>query len=295
MVHTGKIRCLPPKRRQFILCKPNLSKPKAPVPGYHLIDMASSSPPPSDPEITAGASVDAAEVAHFEALAAQWWDPDGRFRPLHRLNPTRIAYVRDQAAARFHRDALAPEPLAGLSVLDIGTGGGLVAEPMARLGATVTGIDPSAKNIGTARAHTAQMGLTIDYRATTAEALAQNGNRFDIVLMLEVVEHVADLESFMAAGAAMLKPGGLMVAATLNRTLRAWALAIVGAEYVMRWLPIGTHDWNKFLTPEELAALMARHGVIPGEATGMIYNPVSGRWRVGSDTGVNYMLTGTKD
>ncbi len=262
---------------------------------YHVVDMTSSSQPPSDPAPVLGASVDAAEVAHFEALATQWWDPDGRFRPLHRLNPTRLAFVRDQAAAHFDRDALASEPLAGLAVLDIGTGGGLVAEPMARLGATVTGIDPSAKNIGTARAHAAQMGLDIDYQATTAEALATTEKRFDIVLMLEVVEHVADLESFMAAGAAVLKPGGLMVAATLNRTLRAWALAIVGAEYVMRWLPVGTHDWNKFITPQELAALMARHAVTPSEAAGVIYNPVSGRWRIGSDTGVNYMITGIKN
>jgi 2-polyprenyl-6-hydroxyphenyl methylase/3-demethylubiquinone-9 3-methyltransferase len=259
--------------------------------------MAPSSPSPSDPPTrpVSGASVDADEVAHFEALAAQWWDPDGRFRPLHRLNPTRLGFVRDHAATHFGRDALAPEPLAGLSVLDIGTGGGLVAEPMARLGATVTGIDPSAKNIGTARTHAAQMGLDIDYRATTAEALTAEDTRFDIVLMLEVVEHVADLESFMAAGAALLKPGGLMVAATLNRTLRAWALAIVGAEYVMRWLPVGTHDWNKFLTPRELAALMARHGIATGEATGVIYNPVSGRWRTGTDTAVNYMITGSRN
>lgn len=241
------------------------------------------------------ASIDAEEVAHFEAMAAEWWDPDGRFRQLHRFNPERVRFVRDRAAARFGRDPGGTRPLEGLTVLDIGTGGGIVAEPMARLGATVTGIDPSEKNIGTAQVHAGQMGLDIDYRATTAEELAASGARFDIVLALEVVEHVADLDAFMAAAATLVAPGGVMAAATLNRTLKSYALAIVGAEYVMRWLPVGTHDWNKFLTPAELTRLIEAHGLKVTDTAGMIYNPVTGRWRLGNDTGVNYLVFAEKN
>ncbi len=248
--------------------------------------------PPTD---RPSGSVDAAEVAHFEALAAEWWDPDGRFRQLHRFNPERVRFVRDRAAARFGRDAEAPTPLAGLRVLDVGTGGGIVAEPMARLGAAVTGIDPSEKNVGIARAHAAQSGLAIDYRATTAEDLAAAGERYDLVLALEVVEHVADIEAFMDAAAALVAPGGAFAAGTLNRTLRSWLLAIVGAEYVMRWLPVGTHDWNKFLTPAELANLFAARGLSVTDACGMVYNPVSGRWRLADDTGVNYLMFAVRD
>ena len=266
--------------------------------------MALSSDTPAAEAPAHGSTVDAAEVARFAALAAEWWDPDGRFRPLHRFNPERVRYIRDHAVARFQRDAQArferdatatTTPLAGLRVLDIGTGGGLVAEPMARLGATVTGIDPAEKNIGTARAHADQMGLAIDYRVTTAEDLAATGAQFDIVLAMEVVEHVADTRAFFDAIGALTAPGGMVVAATLNRTLRAYALAIVGAEYVMRWLPVGTHDWHKFLTPDELAALMAGGGLIARETMGLVYNPITGRWRLGRDTGVNYLIYAEKD
>ena len=258
--------------------------------------LSSDTPPaPAAEAPTRGTTVDAAEVARFAALAAEWWDPDGRFRPLHRFNPERVRFIRDHAATRFGRDAAGATPLAGLRVLDIGTGGGLVAEPMARLGASVTGIDPAEQNIGTARTHAGQMGLTIDYQATTAEDLAATGAQFDIVLAMEVVEHVADTHAFFDAIGALTAPGGMVVAATLNRTLRAYALAIVGAEYVMRWLPVGTHDWHKFLTPIELAALMAGGGLIARETMGLVYNPISGRWRLGRDTGVNYLIYAEKD
>jgi len=237
------------------------------------------------------ASVDAAEVAGFEALAGGWWDPDGPFRPLHRFNPVRIGFIRDEACARFRRDPLAERPLGGLSLLDIGTGGGLVAEPLARLGAEVTGIDPAQKNIAVARAHAETMGLAIAYRDCAAETLAAEGAKFDIVLALEVVEHVADLASFLAAAAALVKPGGLFIASTLNRTTRAYATAIVGAEYVLRWLPRGTHDWSKFLTPEELGAALTAAGLAPGTPRGLSFNPLTATWRVSNDTGVNYVLT----
>lgn len=258
--------------------------------------MAPSSPisPDNPPGPATGVTVDAAEIARFEAMAAEWWDPEGRFRPLHRFNPERVRFVRDHACIRFGRKAEAEGPLAGLSLLDIGTGGGLVAEPMARLGAAVTGIDPSQKNIAIARAHAAKMGLAIDYRATTAEALAAEGARFDIVLAMEVVEHVADVGAFLDAIATLVKSGGMAVLATLNRTMRSYALAIIGAEYVMRWLPVGTHDWNKFLAPSELSALLGKRGLVPGNPAGLIYNPLSGRWRPGADTGVNYLIAADK-
>lgn len=257
--------------------------------------MASASDTPPGPGPARDATIDPEEIARFEALAAEWWNPDGRFRQLHRLNPERLRFIRDRAAARFGREAEAPRPLEGLSVLDIGCGGGLVAEPLARLGARVTGLDPSEKNVGTARAHARGMGLDIAYRAATAEALAAEGARFDLVLMLEVIEHVADVDAFMDAAVALTRPGGALVAATLNRTLKSFALAILGAEYVMRWLPVGTHDWNRFLTPEELSALMTARGLTVRDVTGLIYNPLTTRWRQGSDTGVNYMIFAVKD
>jgi 2-polyprenyl-6-hydroxyphenyl methylase/3-demethylubiquinone-9 3-methyltransferase len=242
--------------------------------------------------------VDPSEVARFEALAAEWWDPDGRFKTLHRFNPERVRFVRDQACAHFGPvrtgTTTDSQPFSGLDLLDIGTGGGLVAEPMARLGARVTGIDPSTKNIGIAQAHARQMALDITYRAVTAEALARETARFDIVIMLEVVEHVADVAAFFEAATALVKPGGMLVAATLNRTVKSYALAIVGAEYVMRWLPIGTHDWNKFLTPDELSAHVQACGLTVQNVAGMIYNPLTGRWRTGTDTSVNYMLSALK-
>ena len=235
-------------------------------------------------------SVDAAEVARFAAMAAEWWDPDGKFRPLHKLNPARVRFIRDRACARFGRDPSAPRPLDGLRLIDIGCGGGLVCEPMARLGAAVTGLDAGAETIGIARTHAEAVGLEIDYRAETAEALVASGERFDVVLSLEVVEHVADVEGFVAACCTLAKPGGLIVMSTLNRTARAFATAIVGAEYVMRWLPRGTHDWRKFLRPSELSGSLTRAGARVEEVAGITYNPFFDEWRVSGDVSVNYMI-----
>ena len=239
-------------------------------------------------------TVDAAEVAGFEAIAAEWWDPGGKFRPLHRLNPIRVRYIRDHVCAHFDRPDTAAKPFGGLSLLDIGTGGGLVAEPMARLGAEVTAIDPSQRNIAIARSHATAMGLDIDYRAATAEELAAENKGFDIVLALEVVEHVADLGLFLQSASTLVKPGGVFFAATLNRTARAFALAIIGAEYVLGWLPRGTHDWNKFVKPDELTAAMKGSGLGDGTISGLVYNPVTGNWRLGGDTAVNYIVFASK-
>jgi 2-polyprenyl-6-hydroxyphenyl methylase/3-demethylubiquinone-9 3-methyltransferase len=259
---------------------------------------SSFTPTPAPQAGPANPTVDAEEVTRFEALAAEWWDPDGCFKALHRFNPERIRFVRDQACAHFDsvraRAVTDTQPFSGLNILDIGTGGGLVAEPMTRLGARVTGIDPSAKNIGTAQAHARQMGLDITYREATVEALAQESATFDLVIMLEVIEHVADTVAFFDAATALVKPGGMLIAATLNRTIKSYALAIVGAEYVMRWLPIGTHHWNKFLTPNELSAHVRACGLSVQTVMGMIYNPLSGQWRTGTDTSVNYMLSAIK-
>jgi 2-polyprenyl-6-hydroxyphenyl methylase/3-demethylubiquinone-9 3-methyltransferase len=265
----------------------------------YVIEMpASSDNPPGpgeDPSDGAGApSVDTAEIAGFEALAAQWWDPDGPFRPLHRFNPARVGFIRDHAAAHHGRSPQTDRPLDGLALLDIGTGGGLVAEPMVRLGAQVTGIDPSAKNIGIAGAHAAAMGLEITYRAASAERLAEEGAGFDIVLALEVVEHVADLGAFMGAASQLVRPGGICITATLNRTARAYALAIIGAEYVMAWLPRGTHDWNKFVTPAELTAAMKASGLRAKTVSGIVFSPLTASWRIGTDTGVNYIVAAEK-
>jgi len=239
-------------------------------------------------------SVDAAEIARFSALAEEWWDPLGQFRPLHRLNPLRLAYVRDRAAAHFGRDPKAGRPLAGLSLLDIGCGGGLLCEPLARLGARVVGIDASERNIAIARAHAAQGGLALDYRAATAEALAREGRRFDIVLAMEVVEHVADVRSFLGAALALLAAQGMMVIATINRTPQSFALAIVGAEYLMRWLPRGTHDWRKFLRPSELAAHLRASGARLGELKGVRYSLITDRFSLSDDLSVNYMALALK-
>jgi 2-polyprenyl-6-hydroxyphenyl methylase/3-demethylubiquinone-9 3-methyltransferase len=247
------------------------------------------------PEARAGKpSVDAEEIARFEALAETWWDPAGPMRPLHVMAPVRIGFVRDRAAAAFGRDITADRPFTGLTLLDIGCGGGLMAEPMARLGFAVTGIDAVEKNIGVARRHAAQMGLSIDYRAEPVEAVAAGKSQFDVVLALEVVEHVADLDAFLAAAVAALKPGGLMVLSTLNRTAKAFALAIVGVEYVLGWLPRGTHDWRKFVQPAELAASLRRAGARVGELAGMSYSPLSGRWSITRDLGVNYFAVARK-
>lgn len=239
-------------------------------------------------------TVDAQEIAKFSAMAAEWWDPHGKFRPLHKFNPTRLIFIREQVCAHFGRDGEAQKPLDGLRLLDIGCGGGLLSEPMTRLGARVTGADAGEKNIKTASVHAAEQGLDIDYRHTTAETLAEAGEQFDVILNMEVIEHVADTQAFMKACGACLRPGGLMIVATLNRTARAFALAIVGAEYVLGWLPRGTHEWNKFVTPDEMRTLMTRAALRPGPITGVSFNPLSDKWSVSGDTAVNYMMTATR-
>ncbi|MEE8544890.1 MAG: bifunctional 2-polyprenyl-6-hydroxyphenol methylase/3-demethylubiquinol 3-O-methyltransferase UbiG [Alphaproteobacteria bacterium] len=241
-----------------------------------------------------GASVDEREVAQFAARAEAWWDTGGPFRPLHALNPTRIAYVRDRVAAHFGRDRDDFEPLSGLSLLDVGCGGGLLAEPMTRLGARVVGIDAGEENVRAAAGHAAQAGLAIDYRGTTVEALASGGERFDVVLNMEVVEHVADRDAFLAACAELVAPGGAMVVATLNRTWKAYALAIVGAEYVLRWLPRGSHRWDRFVRPSELARALRDGGLEVRDITGLGYDLLTGGWRLGRDVGVNYMVFAVK-
>ena len=241
-------------------------------------------------------TADAAEIARFEAMAEDWWNPAGKFAPLHKFNPVRLAFIRDRLCARFGLDPMAELPLKGLRLLDIGCGGGLLSEPMARLGATVTGVDASARNIGIAAAHAAQTGIEIDYRAGTVEELVADGEPpFDAVLNCEVVEHVADVELFLQSCAALVRPGGLMVVATLNRTPKSFALAIVGAEYVLRWLPRGTHDWRKFVRPSEIAASLRAGGMAIEELTGVSYNPISDRWRLSKDLDVNYMAVAGKE
>ena len=235
-------------------------------------------------------SIDPDEVAKFGALAGSWWDPEGDFRPLHRLNPTRLAFIRDQACAHFARDIAAAQPLAGLEVLDIGCGGGLLCEPLARLGARVTGIDAAQKAIEVADWHAEQSGLAIEYRCSTAEDLAATGCRFDLIVNMEVVEHVADVDHFMEASCALVKPGGAMAMATLNRTPKAFLMAVVGAEYVLGWLPRGTHDWRRFLRPSELVRRLRANGMAVTEIAGVTYNPLNDRWRRSPDLDVNYML-----
>jgi 2-polyprenyl-6-hydroxyphenyl methylase / 3-demethylubiquinone-9 3-methyltransferase len=243
---------------------------------------------------TGSSTIDAAEVARFAALADTWWDPAGQMGMLHKLNPVRIGFIKEAACRRFGRDPRRIDSLAGLRFLDIGCGGGILSEPMARLGAAVVGADPAQANIEAARVHATREGLTIDYRATTAEALADLGERFDVVLAMEVVEHVADLSLFVGRCAEMVKPGGLMVVATLNRTIKSFALAIVGAEYVLRWLPRGTHQWDKFVTPNELEIALAKSGLTVTEQTGVIYNLLADRWQLASDMDVNYMVAAEK-
>ncbi len=239
----------------------------------------------------AAPTVDAAEVERFSRLAADWWNPRGKMAPLHKFNPVRLAYLRDTACHRFERNPKRPDCLAGLRILDIGCGCGLLSEPLARLGADMLGADPSETNIGVAKLHAADSGLDIDYRATTAEALSEAGERFDIVLAMEVVEHVADVKLFVGRCAEMVKPGGLMIAATLNRTLKSFALAIVGAEYVLGWLPRGTHQWDKFVTPNELEIALELGGLRLIDQTGVSYDLFADRWQLASDMDVNYMMT----
>jgi 2-polyprenyl-6-hydroxyphenyl methylase / 3-demethylubiquinone-9 3-methyltransferase len=239
---------------------------------------------------TARTTVDEAEVERFSRMAAEWWNPNGKFKPLHKFNPVRLTYIREQVLERFDRDAKAIRPFKGLRFLDIGCGGGLLCEPMARLGADILGADASATNIEVAKLHANESGVTIDYRATTAEALADAGEQFDVILNMEVVEHVADVELFIEACGRMLKPGGIMFVATINRTLKALGLAIIGAEYILRWLPKGTHQYEKLVRPEELEAALGKAGMSVAETTGVFYNPFTDSWNKSRDTDVNYMV-----
>ncbi len=240
-------------------------------------------------------TIDAGEVAKFEAMADDWWDPQGKFKPLHMLNPCRLDYIAAQIAAEFGRDRDAAAPFEGLRVLDIGCGGGLLSEPMALLGADVVGADAAARNIPVAEVHAARSGLKIDYRHTTAEALAEAGERFDAVLNMEVVEHVSDPPAYLAACHDLLKPGGIMICSTLNRTPKSFMMAIVGAEYVMRWLPRGTHEWSKFITPSELRAMLREAGLDPVDAKGFVFNPLGWSWSLSDrDFGCNYVTASVR-
>ena len=235
-------------------------------------------------------SVDPAEVAKFSRLAAEWWDPSGKFAPLHKFNPVRLAFIREQALARFQRDRQSLKPFEGLSLLDIGCGGGLLSEPMARLGFAVTGADASEKNIGTARAHATQSGAQLDYRVTTAESLAAAGESFDVVLNMEVVEHVADVSAYLSACARLVKPGGITIVATLNKTLKSLLLAKIAAEYVLQWMPRGTHDWNRFLPPEEIQKSLQEAGLTILKTQGIFFDVLTWDWRLSRDVDVNYMV-----
>lgn len=237
-------------------------------------------------------TLDPAEIAKFAAMADAWWDPKGDFAPLHRMNPVRLGFLRDQITAHFGRADSGRRPLEGLSVIDVGCGGGLVTEPMARLGATVIGLDGAPESIAAAKAHAGTMGLTIDYRVNTAEALAATGATYDVVLALEIVEHVADLHAFCDAAMALVKPGGLMMVSTINRTLKARALAITAAERLLRWVPHGTHDYEKLVTPEELRGAM--HALDVAGPFGLSFNPLSGQWRMSGDASMNYFMTGAR-
>lgn len=238
-------------------------------------------------------TVDEAEIARFNALAATWWDDTGPMRPLHEIGPARLAFIRDRVLEHFSRPA-GPHPFEGLAMLDVGCAAGLVTEPLARLGAAVTGIDAAVANIGAARAHAEQSGLAITYHAMTAEGLALEGRTFDVVTALEIVEHVADVPLFMASLARLVRPGGLLIMSTLNRTAKSFALAVVGAEYVLRWLPRGTHDWRKFITPAELARHMEEAGFTPGAATGLRLDLMTRRWVLSGDVAVNYLMAASK-
>lgn len=246
------------------------------------------------PDRSTTLSVDPEEVAKFSALAAEWWDPEGKFAPLHKFNPVRLGFIRGQAAARFGRDARSLQPFQGFTLLDIGCGGGLLSEPMARLGFAVTGADASERNIGTARAHAAQSGVAVDYRAATAEMLAAEGRVFDVVLNMEVVEHVADVDAYLSACAKLVKPGGITIVATLNKTLKSLALAKVAAEYVLGWMPRGTHDWNRFIPPAQLQQSLEESGLNILKTQGVSFDALTWDWRLASDLDVNYMMVAAK-
>ncbi len=240
-------------------------------------------------------TVDPSEIAKFEAMAAEWWDTNGKFKPLHMLNPCRLDYITSQIAAEFDRDLTKPNAFAGLRILDIGCGGGLLAEPMARLGADVVGADAAERNIPVAQVHAEQSGLTIDYRHTTAEDMAAAGEQFDAVLNMEVVEHVADPLGYLTACRELLKPGGIHICSTINRNPKSYMMAIIGAEHVMRWLPKGTHEWSKFITPDELFDLMRNAGLDPVDRKGFVFNPVTWSWKLSDkDLSVNYVTASLK-
>ncbi|QFT58205.1 Ubiquinone biosynthesis O-methyltransferase [Sulfitobacter sp. THAF37] len=244
---------------------------------------------------TSRTTVDPSEISKFEAMAAEWWDLNGKFKPLHMLNPCRLDYITSQIAGEFDRDLKTDSPFGGLRILDIGCGGGLLAEPMARLGADVVGADAAEGNIPVARIHAEQSGLSIDYRHTTAEALADAGEAFDVVLNMEVVEHVASPIDYLTACHDLLKPGGLHICSTINRNPKSYAMAIVGAEHIMRWLPKGTHEWSKFITPDELFDLLRQAGLEPVDRKGFVFNPLSWSWRLSDkDLSVNYVTASVR-
>lgn len=240
------------------------------------------------------ATLDAEEVKRFSRIAAEWWDPLGKFRPLHQIGPPRLSFIRNTALTHFGREAGSLRPLAGLTAIDIGCGGGLVSEPLCRMGAKVTGIDPSERNIAIAKAHAEPQGLAIDYRAKRVEDLVAAGETFDIVACLEVVEHVPDVGKFIAECASLVRPGGIAIFSTLNRTFKSWALAIVGAEYVLGWLPRGTHQWDRFVTLDEMAQHAAAAGLTNPRFEGITYSPFQDAWSLASDTDVNYLAAMTR-
>lgn len=239
-------------------------------------------------------TIDTSEVDKFDKLAAEWWNPRGKFKPLHKFNPVRLGFLRQTLVRHFERDGRADEPLAGIRILDIGCGGGLLSEPLARMGADVVGADAAPTNIEVAKRHAEQTGVAVDYRATTAEDLAEKGETFDVVLAMEIVEHVSDVDAFIGACCSMVRPGGLTVFATINRTPKAFALAIVGAEYVLRWLPRGTHQYSKLVQPREIERGFAANGLTAREPVGVFYNPIKDAWALSKDTDVNYMIMGVK-
>ena len=246
----------------------------------------------SDPAAAPASTSSPEEVARFTAMAESWWNPDGKFKPLHRFNPVRLGYMRRVLGTHFNRDTDQLAPFDGISLLDIGCGGGLLSEPLARMGFAVTGIDAGDKNIGVARTHAQQTGTPIDYRVGGPETL--DGTQYDVVISMEVIEHVPDPASFIAQAAARLKPGGVFVGATMNRTAKAYALAIVGAEYILGWLPPGTHDWKKFVRPSEFAGWLSQTGIATSDLVGAAYNPVSGEWHESPSLDVNYLILGVK-